>query len=196
MHVYPGASWVCLALRNCHGFPLCWIFFFFWKEWLGMAHHPLPACGPGQIFRSSSGKHSPHRGESMTTAGEENAQPYWMGVRERKRKREKNCLSAKMGDKGSSGFCTGTCPEAFLWSFNLLWHASLFPQRSKRGLCGHLTIRKKVLLVAVLTRGTLIRFRPSALWSLLTGKAIFLTFIRRLVCLYHIVLLYRGVFSP
>ena len=33
----------------------------------------------------------------------------------------------------------------------------------------------KPLLVAVLMRGTLIRFRPSALLSLLTGKAIFLT---------------------
>lgn len=28
------------------------------------------------------------------------------------------CLSANMEDKGSSGFCPGTYPEAFLWSFN------------------------------------------------------------------------------
>lgn len=130
----PGRAESVWHLGTVMGFLCAGFFFFFWREWLGMAHHPLPACGPGQIFRSSSGKHSPHRGESMTTAGEENAQPYWMGVRERKRKkreREKNCLSAKMGDKGSSGFCTGTCPEAFLWSFNLLWHASLFHRGQK-----------------------------------------------------------------
>lgn len=45
---------------------------------------------------------------------------------EKKKKKKKTCPSAKMGDKGSSGFCTGTCPKAFLSSFNLLWHATLF----------------------------------------------------------------------
>ncbi len=55
------------------------------------------------------------------------------GEGERERERE-TCLSAKMGDKGSSGFCTGTCPKAFLWSFNLLWHASLF-HRGQREDC-------------------------------------------------------------
>lgn len=56
--------------------------------------------------------------------------------------------------------------------------------------------KKKVLLVAVSTRGALIRFGPSALSGLLTGKAIFLTFTDRLVCLYHVVLFSTEVFFP
>ena len=54
----------------------------------------------------------------------------------------------------------------------------------------------KTLLMAVLMRETLIRFRLSAESSLLTGKAIFLTFTAAFVCLYHVVLLHRGFFSP
>lgn len=130
MHVYPGASRVCLALRKS------WVssVLVFEKrglEWLAV---PFAASGLGQIFRSSSGKHS------LLTV----VRPWLLrGRRMSTEKKKKTCLSAKIGDKGSSEFCTGTCPLAFLWSFNLLWRASPFPQRSKRGLFGHLTVRKK-----------------------------------------------------
>lgn len=41
------------------------------------------------------------------------------GGEERKKEREREtCLSAKMRDKGSSGFCTGTSPKAFPQRFN------------------------------------------------------------------------------
>lgn len=49
--------------------------------------------------------------------------------------------------------------------------------------------------MAVLMRGTVIRFRPSALSSLLTGKAIFLTFTTDLfVCI--MLCFYTEVFFP
>lgn len=65
-HVYPGASRVCLALRNGHEFSFVVIVE---KRRLGMARHALAASSPRQIFGSSSSKHFPHRGESMTASG-------------------------------------------------------------------------------------------------------------------------------
>lgn len=48
------------------------------------------------------------------------------GERERERERRGGGLvrQPKWETRRVEGFCTGTCPEAFLWSFNLLWRAS------------------------------------------------------------------------
>lgn len=98
----------------------------FQEAWLGMACHPLYASGPRQIFRSSSGKHSLLTVES----------PWLLQGRgmssHTERERKKACLSAKIGDKESLGFCTGICPEAFLWNFNLLWHLAFSTEVKNR----------------------------------------------------------------
>ena len=97
----PRASGACLALRNCHGLPLCR---------RGMACHPLPASGPGQIFRSSSGKHSPRRGESMTTAGVGECPAILK--RERERRGEVDLSVSQNGKQGElRGFVLAHVPK-------------------------------------------------------------------------------------
>lgn len=111
-----------------HGFPLCR--FLRCMAWI---------CLPSPSLPPALGKYS---GQAVANTL---SSPWWGHdyCRVGECPEKKTCLSANIGDKGSSEFCTGTCPKAFLWSFNLLWHGSPFPQRSKRGLCGHLTVRKK-----------------------------------------------------
>lgn len=121
-----------------HGFPL-WPF---WREaWLGKDCHSLsqpPALGKYSGQAVANTLSSPWRGHDY--CGWENVQPWWKAG---ERVGGGLVCQPKLELRGAQGFVLARVPKLSFWSFNSLWHASPFPQRSKRALCGHLTVRTK-----------------------------------------------------
>lgn len=120
IHVYPGASRVCLALRNCHGFPLCR----FWRSvaWNGLPSPPCLRPWANIQVKQWQTLSSPWWVHGYCGVGE--CPAILRGDRERKRERKKKKLvcQPKWETKGVQDFVLAHVPKP---SFGVLIYCGM-----------------------------------------------------------------------